>query len=167
MSSDAPARSGGSRQAWLAPAVVLGVVAADQLTKAWVVATLSDRPLSVVGTVVELRVSRNRGSAFSVVRGFTPVLALIAVAVAVVLVRVMRRTADRWLVVGLSLVLGGATGNLVDRFARAPGVLRGGVVDFVHVGWWPSFNVADSAITIGALILVAHAWRRPPPEAER
>ena len=58
------------------------------------------------------------------------------------------------LVVALTLVLGGALGNLADRFFRAPGFLRGHVVDFVSVGWWPVFNVADSCVTIGAVLLI-------------
>ena len=60
--------------------------------------------------------------------------------------------------IGYVLVLGGALGNLSDRFFRSPGFLRGHVVDFVAVGWCPVFNVADSCITIGAILLiVAHA----------
>ena len=63
------------------------------------------------------------------------------------------------MVVGLSLVLGGAIGNLMDRVFRAPGFLKGAVVDFVHVGRFPTFNVADSAITIGAVLIVIWAVR--------
>jgi len=59
----------------------------------------------------------------------------------------------------LSLVLGGALGNLIDRLFRAPGFLKGAVVDFVHVGSFPTFNVADSAITVGALLIVVWAVR--------
>ena len=61
--------------------------------------------------------------------------------------------------VALSLVLGGAIGNLIDRIFRSPGFLRGAVVDFVHVGEWPTFNVADSAITIGAILVVVWSVR--------
>lgn len=58
-------------------------------------------------------------------------------------------------VIGLGLVLGGAIGNLTDRLFRAPGPLRGHVVDFIQVGsWWPTFNVADSAVVCGAVLLV-------------
>jgi signal peptidase II len=60
-------------------------------------------------------------------------------------------------------VLGGALGNLVDRFFRAPGFLRGHVVDFVAVGWWPVFNIADSCITIGAVLLIVRSLRAPRP----
>ena len=57
--------------------------------------------------------------------------------------------------VGLGLVLGGAVGNLIDRLFRAPGPLQGHVVDFISVTkWWPVFNVADSSIVCGAILLV-------------
>jgi len=71
----------------------------------------------------------------------------------------VRRTDDTLLVVALSLLLGGALGNLVDRLFRAPGFLRGGVVDFIGVGSFPTFNVADSAVTIGAVLLAVWAIR--------
>lgn len=145
----------------LAIVVVAAVVLLDQLTKAWVVAELSGHPLEIVGTDVELRLSRNTGSAFSLVTNAAPLLAAVAVVLSIALARAVRRTQDRWLLVALSLVLGGAIGNLGDRVFRAPGVLRGAVVDFVHVGLWPSFNVADSAITVGAVMLVVAAMRRP------
>ena len=88
-------------------------------------------------------------------------------AIVVVLVRTVRRTDDRVLLVGLALVLGGALGNLVDRFLRAPGFLRGHVVDFVSVGWWPVFNVADACITVGGVLLVIRTLWPARPSAER
>ena len=71
------------------------------------------------------------------------------------------------MVVALSLVLGGALGNLIDRIFRSPGFLRGAVVDFVHVGQFPTFNVADSAITIGAVLIVIWAVRADRDRARR
>ena len=65
-----------------------------------------------------------------------------------------RRLASPWWAVGLGLILGGALGNLVDRFFRSPGPLRGHVVDFLSIGWWPVFNVADPAVVGGAILLV-------------
>jgi signal peptidase II len=100
---------------------------------------------------------RNEGAAFSFAEGATVLFSLIAVVVAVVIVRTARRLySTAWAVV-LGLVLGGALGNLVDRLFRSPGVLRGGVVDFVSVfapdgRVWPVFNVADSAIVCGGLL---------------
>jgi len=139
------------------------IVALDVLTKVWAVAALSDGPISIVGDFVELRLTRNPGGAFGRFQGMTVVLALAAIAITVLLVRELRRTTDRVLFFGLTLVLGGALGNLVDRVFRSPGVLRGHVVDFVSVGDFPVFNVADSCITIGAIVLVLRTLRAPVP----
>jgi signal peptidase II len=153
-----------ARSAWIISAVA-GIVLVDQLTKAWAVSALADGPKSIIGDTVVLEVARNSGGAFSRFRGYTPILAVLAVGVTVFLARAVRRTTDRWLLLGLVLVLGGALGNLGDRFFRSPGFLRGHVVDFVAVGWWPLFNVADSCITVGAVVLVARTLFAGQPEA--
>ncbi|MDQ1449857.1 MAG: signal peptidase [Actinomycetota bacterium] len=137
------------------------IVAVDQLTKAWAVAALSDGPVHVIGDTVEFELTRNGGGAFSRFQGMTPVLAIGAIVVTFVLFRVLRGMTDSVLVVALTLVLGGALGNLVDRFVRAPGILRGHVIDFVSVGWWPVFNVADSCVSIGAVLLIVRSLRAP------
>lgn len=166
--ADAPARGGAENDPRPEPRRVIGIIAAvvvlvsaDQATKAWAVAALSDGPISIVGDTVELHLSRNPGGAFSVFsafRGVTPVLALMAAIVSVFLWRAAHRATDRWMLAGMVLVLGGALGNLVDRVARSPGFLRGHVVDFVSVGWWPVFNLADSAISVGAVLLLLRGW---------
>jgi signal peptidase II len=143
----------------LATAIVLGVVLLDQLSKVWAVNELADEPLILIGDDIGFVLTRNTGSAFSLFQAFTPLLAIVAIVVAVLLVRAVRRTRDPMMVVGLSLVLGGALGNLTDRVFRAPGFLKGAVVDFVHVGRFPTFNVADSAITIGVILIVIWAVR--------
>jgi signal peptidase II len=143
----------------LAPTVVLGIVVLDQLTKSWVVAALSDGPLSIIGDDVELSLTRNSGGAFSLFTNATVFLAVMAIILSLVLVRAVRRAQDLLSVIALSLVLGGALGNLLDRIFRAPGFLRGHVVDYVSVGSFPSFNVADSAITIGAILLIVASLR--------
>jgi signal peptidase II len=149
--------------------IVLGVALVDQLTKTWAVHSLEDGPVSIIGTDVELHLSRNTGSAFSLFQGFTPLLAILAVVLAVVLVRAVRRTDDLVMLVALSLVLGGAVGNLIDRVVRSPGFLEGAVVDFVRVGSFPTFNVADAAITVGAVLLVVRTvlGMRDDPRSER
>jgi signal peptidase II len=146
--------------------IVVGVYALDQLSKAWVVAELSDAPLSIIGNDVEFRLARNTGGAFSLFQEFTPILAILATIVAIVLVRALQRTRDPVMLVALALVLAGALGNLTDRMFRSPGFLHGAVVDFVRVGQFPSFNVADSAITIGAVLLVIWGWRYQPEPDE-
>jgi signal peptidase II len=142
------------RRLLIACALVAGVVALDALTKTWAVRALADGPIWLVGRSIGFVLSFNSGSAFSIVRSGAPLLAVIAIIAAVVLIRTVMRTADPWLVVGLSLVLGGAIGNLVDRLFRAPSFLHGAVVDFVKLGPWPLFNVADAAISIGAVIII-------------
>lgn len=138
------------------------MVVADQLTKAWAVAALADGPIRLLGGAVQLRLTRNPGGAFSVLTGATPILALIAAVMAVVIVRTTRRTTDLPLALALGLVLGGAVGNLVDRLVRAPGFLRGEVVDFIKVPYWPTFNLADTAITVGVVVVVLRGWRSQP-----
>jgi signal peptidase II len=152
----APPRTG---RPLLATAIVGGVVVLDQLSKWWAVRELSDGPIAVIGDDIGFALVRNTGSAFSLFQAFTPLLAVVAIVVAVVLIRTVRRTRDTLMVVGLSLVLGGAIGNLVDRLFRAPGFLKGAVVDFVHVDEFPTFNVADASITIGAIVIVVWAMR--------
>jgi signal peptidase II len=149
------------RTRWVIAGIAL-IVAIDQATKSWAVAALAAEPKQIIGDTVELSLTRNSGSAFSRFQGITPVLAVGAIIVTVVLARVLRGTTDRVLVLALTLVLGGALGNLGDRIFRAPGFLRGHVVDFVAVGWWPVFNVADSCVTIGAVLLIARSLRASP-----
>jgi signal peptidase II len=149
------ATSAAPRRRWeLVGGIVVAVVLLDQITKTLAVDHLADGPASIIGTDVQLRLSHNPGGAFSLFQGFTPLLAILAAVIAVVLVRAVRHADDTLSIVALALVLGGALGNLVDRVARAPGFLRGEVVDFVQVGSFPTFNVADSAITIGAILLI-------------
>lgn len=157
---DAGAATAVIRHPSTGPFLVAGIVAVlDQATKAWAVAALSDGPIRLVGDVVQLRLTRNPGGAFSLLTGFTPLLAVLAAAMAVVIVRTTRRTADRAMAYSLALVLGGAVGNLVDRLVRDPGFLRGEVVDFVKLSFWPTFNLADSAITVGVTLVVLRGWR--------
>ncbi|GAA5058948.1 signal peptidase II [Nocardia callitridis] len=134
-------------------AVLFGL---DLLTKALVVAHLRPgHPVYLIGDVVRLSLIRNAGAAFSMATGMTWLLTLVALAVVIGVIRIGRTLRSLWWAIGLGLVLGGALGNLTDRLFRAPGPLQGHVVDFVAVGWWPVFNVADSAIVCGAIALVA------------
>ena len=156
--ADSAVRGSGARTG-LAAGIVLAVVVLDLVTKIWAVHDLADGPVEIVGDTVSFRLARNTGGAFSLFQAFTPFLALVAGIVTYFLIRTVQRTRDTLLVVALSLVLGGAIGNLIDRVFRSPGFLRGAVVDFVHVGAWPTFNVADSAITIGAVLVIIWSVR--------
>jgi signal peptidase II len=140
--------------------VAVAVLAADVLTKVAAVALLTDRaPVELLGGSVFLVLVRNPGAAFSMATGYTWVLTLVAVIVVVFIVRIARRLASTGWAVALGLVLGGALGNLTDRLLRAPGPLRGHVVDMVSLfapdgSVWPVFNLADAAIVTGGALLV-------------
>lgn len=132
------------------------MLALDQVTKSVVVANLAEgERRHLVGSTLQLHLTRNPGAAFSTATGMTWVLTVVAVAVVVVVIRVASRLQSRIWAVTLGLLLGGALGNLSDRLLRAPGVARGHVVDFLELPHWPIFNVADSAIvTAGALVVL-------------
>ena len=130
-------------------------VAADVTTKLAVVAHLEGRePIRLLGSLVTLEASRNSGAAFSFAEGATVVFTAVAVAVVVVIIRTSRRLGSTPWAVTLGLLLGGAVGNLLDRLFRAPGIGRGAVVDFIHLPHFAVFNVADSCITVGAVLAV-------------
>ena len=131
------------------------VLALDVVTKVLAVKLLPPgQPVSIIGDTVTWTLVRNSGAAFSMATGYTWVLTLIATGVVVGIFWMGRRLVSPWWAVGLGMILGGAMGNLVDRFFRAPGPLRGHVVDFLSVGWWPVFNVADPSVVGGAILLV-------------
>lgn len=132
------------------------VLVLDIVTKVLAVKLLQPgKPVSIIGDTVTWTLVRNSGAAFSFATGYTWVLTLIAISVVVGILLIGRRLVSTWWAIGLGMILGGALGNLVDRFFRGPGPLRGHVVDFLSVGWWPVFNVADPAVVGGAITLVA------------
>jgi signal peptidase II len=149
------AEPAGRRRLPLLLAIAAVVLAADIATKVLVVSRLEGRrEVSLLGGHLLLRVSRNSGAAFSFAEGATIVFTLVAVAVVVVILRTARRLRSVGWAIALGLLLGGASGNLLDRLVRSPGIGRGRVVDFVDFKVWPSFNVADSCIVTGGLLAV-------------
>ena len=135
------------------------VVVIDQVSK-WAAQAYLDpaRPVPVVRGFFDLQLAHNTGAAFSLLADaggwqrifFVALGAVVSLGIVWWLRRLQPH--ERWLALGLSLVLGGAVGNLVDR------IRWGHVVDFIHLyhgPWhWPTFNVADSAITVGAILLI-------------
>jgi signal peptidase II len=132
----------------------------DQATKALAVDRLADEAdVRVVGSLLQLHLTRNAGAAFSTGTQFTVVLScLAAVATVVVLVVALRARTTVW-ALALGLLLAGITGNLTDRLLRSPGPLRGHVIDFLMLPHWPVFNVADVCITAAAVLIVLQAFR--------
>jgi signal peptidase II len=142
------------------------VLAADQLSKYLVVRDLAGRPpIRLIGSVVELRYATNSGGAFSLLTGAPLFFALMAVVVIGGIVYAGRRARGLPIQLALGLLLGGAVGNLLDRLLRDDGLLRGEVVDFIKIGWWPVFNLADSCIVVGGLLLALLLSRAEKPPA--
>ena len=135
------------------------VIALDQVTKSIAVAHLH-RPVHLFGPF-GLNLTFNSGAAFSLFTGVTVVIVIVAVAVIALLGWIAWRTTTGGLSVALGLIMGGALGNLSDRLLRSH---HGSVVDFVTLSHWPTFNVADSGITIGAILVVVLSFRRAKPE---
>jgi signal peptidase II len=139
-------------------AIPIGVLILDQLTKTWVRASMTlNETIPIVGDMVRLTYIHNEGAAFGLSIGSysSPVFLLLAtIASALVLYLLLTAPrAERMQRVALALILGGALGNIIDRIRWSM------VIDFIQVGvaghFWPIFNVADSAVTIGAAML---AW---------
>jgi signal peptidase II len=147
--------------AWLW--LTAGVVALDQATKFLVTRFLELYERVVVLPVLDFTLLHNTGAAFSMLAGasgwqrwfFIGLASVVSLVLLVWLWRLPR--GQRMLSVALSLILGGALGNLIDR------VRFGYVVDFIHAHWgtayFPAFNIADSCITIGAGLLILDAFR--------
>ncbi len=151
---------------WLSGAIVV----LDQVTKALAESALTlHQPVPVL-PFFNLMLAYNTGAAFSFLadaggwqRWFFLLLGiLVSVGLCVWLARL--QATERWLALALALILGGAVGNVIDRF------WLGQVIDFIQLyydrWYWPAFNIADSAITVGAVLLVADSWfssRVAPP----
>jgi signal peptidase II len=141
-------------------AVAAGAYLLDRLTKFLAVRYLAGKPpVEVIPHVVRLRYTTNAGGAFGLFGSqpwlFFAATLLVCAVIAVISIRLSSSPGA----VGLGLILGGALGNLTDRILRGPGV-SGRVVDFIDLHVWPVFNAADSAIVVGALVILIAGLRR-------
>jgi signal peptidase II len=139
------------------------VILLDQLSKAWIERHLELYESLRVFALLNITRLHNTGAAFSFLADrdgwqrwfFTGLAGVVSIGILLWLRRLDARR-QPWLTAGLALVLGGALGNLIDRLRL------GFVIDFVHAHWedayFPAFNVADSAISVGAALLVIDAW---------
>jgi signal peptidase II len=142
--------------------VAAASLAADQITKSMAVEYLRSGPVHLFGPF-SLALDYNSGIAFSVGVGLTVPIILAVVATIGLLVWFARSVPSLPAAVAVGLVLGGAIGNLSDRFFRGHG---GAVVDFIHSTFWPTFNVADSCVVCGCFLLAATVlFHRQIPQA--
>lgn len=156
----APLSAGRPRLLWWSLTVALLTLVADQATKMWALHALDPgEPIDLVGRFLRLNLIRNPGAAFSIGNQATWLLTLVAVVVLVVILVSLRRLGHSGWAISLGLILGGAVGNLIDRFFREPGLGRGHVVDMIDYGGLFIGNVADIAIVVGAALIALLAWR--------
>jgi signal peptidase II len=129
------------------------VLALDRLSKLWVEHALAGRPpMTVIRGVLDLRFTTNPGGAFSLGQRASWIFVGASILVSVTIIATAFRHTNVTTSVALGLILGGAMGNLTDRIVRGP-AFSGHVVDFVDFHVWPVFNLADSAIVVGAVVL--------------
>jgi signal peptidase II len=129
--------------------IVLTVVFLDQLTKFLIVRNLAlNQSIPLIQGVFHLSLVHNRGAAFGILKNQTPLFIFTSIVAVILIFRSLKKNKHKKIyLVALSLILAGALGNLIDRLAF------GYVIDFLDFRVWPVFNVADSAVTIGAVLL--------------
>ncbi|MEN8653285.1 signal peptidase II [Streptomyces sp. 21So2-11] len=151
----------------IAALIVVTLVAylLDLGTKMLVVAKLEHHePIEVVGDLLRFEAIRNAGAAFGFGEAFTVIFTCIAATVIVVIARLARKLYSLPWAIALGLLLGGALGNLTDRIFRWPGVFEGAVVDFIAPANFAVFNLADSAIVCGGILIVILSFRGLDPD---
>jgi len=141
---------------------VLGV-AADLATKGWALSRLSaGRDITMAGGLIRLQLVINHGAAFGLGTSYEPLLVAVAFAGVILLGTWAVRAVGRAEGLGAALAAAGAAGNLIDRLIRPPGVMHGGVVDWLHIWFYsPTFNLADIWLRGGLLIAIGSwLWER-------
>ncbi len=141
----------------LVGSVAVLVVALDQLSKSWAQSNLASRSISLFGPL-KLKLEYNTGFAFSLGRGHPYVIALFVLLALVALVYATLKVEKTTMLVGIALLAGGALGNFVDRIFRNNG---GGVIDFIYLGFWPTFNIADAAVVLGVAVIALGLRHKP------
>lgn len=143
-----------ARRLALTGIVAAVVVVLDQITKTLALNALDDGPIHLFWTV-NLDLSFNRGVAFSMGTGLTPLITIAAIVLVGGLLAFARHASSRFLAFALGLLLGGALGNLTDRLFRGH---EGAVIDFIDLEWWPVFNVADIGVSVGAVLMIVASF---------
>ncbi|QXE37341.1 signal peptidase II [Streptomyces sp. GMY02] len=163
--ADQPGRPKGRRRIAALFTVALLAYLLDLGTKMLVVAKLEHHePIEVIGDLLKFEAIRNPGAAFGVGEAFTVIFTIIAATVIVVIARLARKLYSLPWAIALGLLLGGALGNLTDRIFRSPGVFQGAVVDFIAPAHFAVFNLADSAIVCGGILIVLLSFRGLDPD---
>jgi len=163
LDAEAPAVTTKLRSVRVALTVAAWVVVADQVTKAWARSRLADGEVIDVG-LFDFNLVFNTGASFGFGSQIGPFIGSIAAVVAVGLIVYSRTVASPLLAGLLGAIAGGAIGNVLDRVFRSnptgtSGFMRGAVIDFIDLRWWPVFNIADMAVVCGAILMVLISLR--------
>ena len=154
------------RTSWIGAGAAVAVLVLDILTKGWAVSALSDgRDIHIFWTL-HFALTHNEGMAFSTGTNIGPFIGMLAIMVIAILVATMRKQSNAMSLVATGCIVGGATGNVLDRVFRGTGFMNGAVVDFIDLRWWPVFNVADIGIVCGAIAVAFSMIVSHPEEIE-
>jgi signal peptidase II len=139
--------------------IALAVVVADLVTKRYAALNFDGSPVEVIPGFLGFTYVENPGGAFGLFPGGGVIIGIAAIVVTVIVLVALFRDRPPLEMVALGFVLGGAVGNLVDRFARGEGIIDGPVIDWIELWFIPTFNIADASVTVAVSLLLIHAWR--------
>lgn len=142
----------------LAIAAVLVVV--DLWTKRYAAIHFHGNPIEVIPGFFGFTYVENPGGAFGSFQNGGVVIGIAALIIAVVVLVALARVRPNLEIIALGFVLGGAVGNLIDRFSRGPGIIDGAVIDWIELWIIPTFNIADASVTVAVALLLIHAWQK-------
>lgn len=142
-----------------AASVSTAIVVADLVTKRYASVHFADSPLEIIPDFLTFTYTENSGGAFSLFQNGGQIIGVLAIAVTIFVLGMLRRPRPMLELIALSMVVGGALGNVFDRLFRGDGFLDGSVIDWIILWWIPTFNIADASVTIAVGLLFIQAWR--------
>jgi signal peptidase II len=139
--------------------IAAAIVVADLLTKRYAALNFDGNPVEIIPGFFGFTFVENPGGAFGVFQNGGVIIGIAALIITVVVLVALAAERPLAETIALGLVVGGAVGNLVDRFSRGEGIIDGSVIDWVELWWIPTFNIADASVTVAVALLLIHAWR--------
>lgn len=140
-------------------AIAGAIVALDLWTKRYAALHFAGSPVEIIGGFFGFTYVENPGGAFGSFQSGGVIIGIAALIIAIVVLVALAKPRPVLETVALGFVLGGAVGNLVDRFARGPGIIDGAVIDWIELSIIPTFNLADASVTVAVALLLIQAWR--------
>ncbi len=148
------------RRYLIALGIAAGVVTLDLWTKRYAALHFDGSPVEIISGFFGFTYIENPGGAFGFFQDGGTIIGVAAIIVTGVVLGALAAPRARLETVALGFVLGGAIGNLVDRFARGDGLIDGPVIDWIELWIIPTFNLADASVTLAVALLLIQAWRK-------